>query len=934
MRVWRRIAAIGLAVVAVLALAAYGVRREIVAHVAKDLLARRGQPDAVLEVVEVTPWRTRLVEVAADGLRAEAVTLHYEPLKLLRGEFSKIEIEAPRLALDLTRPGEAGTFAVPELPPIRIAAGEIEVVLASGRIGLEVEAEFQTAPGGRIEGSASFDGRSELGSLSGTLQLESAGGLAFELAAGLDAMSPLWSELGLPSPQAGGLKGELSLATALSALERTHGSPAEWLGRAAAEGLSGDLRLQLEDLRWPKLDRPLSLQVPLAFRSQTEALEIALPGEVDLAGVPALQTLAGDQAIVADLLRFLEGATKLSLNKQDGSAPVVRMSPQADGGVVLSYEGRADVEAEGRRRLVVSGRGDLALDRALRPGYFRVEDLQAELRDLNLRGRAIESASFTGSVEGDAGSLRAKGDLQAALRDLQIDPFGFGTARFEAPIAIDAGPEGSKAELTGEGELSWKDARSTLAFALPDTHRLLLTGLQASQSGAEVSYGAQVDPGEMTLRIDDPDKPLDLRAAFEPLQITGRWSEAQGLNLEARIPVRRLTVPQLELEARKILAIETLRPAEGIARVSVTVAELHQNGAEPALAPLALRGRLNHAGAPLSFTAAGSTVAGIKLFELQGRHDIGDGGGSAEISLAGGLFGAAPWRLRELAPAAPDLTVTGGRVAAKAKVAWRDGELQGSGRLDLSEVGMKGPALTLEGLTGELTFAQLFPLRSEPGQSLTARRLDLGETLNDLSARFAVSAQGPDQTLVIDIERAEARSILGPLSVASGRAEPQSGRYRMRLQLVDLDLSKLSETAAIEGLAGEGHLSGMIPLEVFGSELRIADASLSNRGQGVLRFRSEAASRALAAGGEPVELMLRALEDFRYEELKLSANTSDGEELELFITMLGQNPAVLEGHPFRFNIRLASNLPQLVEVLQQGSGLTQGVLGKLWKFRQ
>ncbi len=126
----------------------------------------------------------------------------------------------------------------------------------------------------------------------------------------------------------------------------------------------------------------------------------------------------------------------------------------------------------------------------------------------------------------------------------------------------------------------------------------------------------------------------------------------------------------------------------------------------------------------------------------------------------------------------------------------------------------------------------------------------------------------------------------------------------------------------------------MIPLEVFGSELRIADASLSNRGQGVLRFRSEAASRALAAGGEPVELMLRALEDFRYEELKLSANTSDGEELELFITMLGQNPAVLEGHPFRFNIRLVSNLPQLVEVLQQGSGLTQGVLGKLWKFRQ
>ena len=933
MRVWRRVAVIGLAALAVLALGAYGARREIVARFAEELLARRGHPDAVLQVVDVTPWRTRLAEVAADGLRAAAVTLHYDPLKVLRGEFTRIEIEAPRLALDLTHPGDAGTFEIPVLPPIRIAAGELEVTLASGRIGLEVEAELQTAPGGRIEGTASFDGRSDLGILSGKLRLGNGDGLALELAAVLGAESPLWSELGLPAPQAGSLLGELSLAAAPSGLDRTPESPAEWLRLAAADRLTGDLRLRLEDLHWPELEQPLSLQVPLAFHSEADGLEIALPAEVDLAGLPALQALAGDQAIAADLLQFLGGATKLSLDKGEGAAPLLRMSPEADGGVLLSFEGRAGIEAEDRRRLGVSGRGHLTLDRALHPGPFRVEALQVALQDLNVSGRAVESAGFSGSVQGDAGSLQAKGDLQAALRDLQIDAFGFGSARFEGPVSIDVGPEGATAELTGDGVLSWSDARSALAFALPEAHRLQLTGLQARQSGAEISYEAEADPGEMSLRIDDPDTPLDLRAAFEPVQIAGRWSEAQGLELEARIPVRRLAVPQLELEAREVLAIETVRPAAGIARVSVTVAELHQTGAEPALSPLALQGRLDHAGAPLTFTAAGSTVTGIELFELQGRHDLGDGRGRAEVSLAEDLFGAAPQRLPELAPAAPDLAVTGGRVAAKAEIAWRDGEFQGTGRLSLSEVGMKGPALTLEGLTGELAFTQLFPPRSKPGQSLTARRLDMGETLNDLSARFAVSTQGPGQTLVIDIERAEARSILGPLSVTGGRAEPQSGRYRLPLHLTDLDLSRLSETAAIDGLAGEGHLSGLIPLEISESQLRIADASLANRGVGVLRFRSEAASRALAAGGEPVELMLKALEDFRYEELKLSANTSDGEELELFITMLGQNPAVLEGHPFRFNIRLASNLPQLVEVLRQGSGLTQGVLGKLWKFQ-
>ncbi len=934
MRVWRRVAVIGLAALAVLALGVYGARRMIVAHFAEELLARRGYPDASLEVVEVTPWRIRLAEVAANGLRAEAVTLHYDPLNALAGEIARIEIEAPRLALDLTGPKDAGASEVPVLPPIRIAAGELEVTLASGRIGLDVEAEFQTVPSGRIEGTASFDGRSDLGSLSGALRLGSDGGLSFELTTGLDAESPLWVELGLPAPQAGRLQSELSVTAASSTLKRRPESPSEWLSLATAHGLSGDLRLRLEDLRWPALERPFSLQLPLAFRSEAGTMEIALPSEVDLAGLPALQGHAADRAIPADLLRFLGGATTLTLGRDEGAAPVLRISPEANGGILLSFEGRAGIDAKERRRLAVSGRGQLMLDPKLRPGPYRVETLQATLQGFNVSGLAVGSGNFSGTVQGDAESLQAQGDLQATLRDLQIDPFGFGRAHIEGPIAIDAGPEGATAGLTGDGVLSWSDARSALAFALPNAHRFQLTRLRARQSGSEISYEAQADPGEMDLRIDDPDSPLDLRAAFQPVQIDGRWSEAQGLELEARIPVGRLAVPQLELEARDVLAIETFRPAAGIARVSVTVAELQRSGAEPALVPLALQGRLDHAGAPLTFTAAGSTATGIKLFELQGRHDLGDGGGRAEISLAEDLFGATPRPLSELSPAAPDITVTEGRVAAKARIAWRDGEFQGSGRLSLSEVGMKSSALSLDGLTGELAFAQLFPPQSEPGQSLTAKRLDLGETLKDLSARLSVSTQGPGRTLVIDIERAEARSILGPLSVTAGQAEPQSGRYRLPLRLADLDLSKLSDTAAIEGLAGEGRLSGLIPLEIFGSQLRITDASLSNRGVGVLRFRSEAASRALAAGGEPVELMLRALEDFRYDELKLSANTSDGEELELFITTLGQNPAVLEGHPFRFNIRLTSNLPQLVDVLRQGSGLTQGVLGKLWKFQQ
>ncbi len=932
MRVWRRVAVFTLTLFAVLALGAYAARHQIVAYVAKDLLSRPGQPDAVLEVIEVSPRRTRLAGVASAGLTAEAVTLHYEPLAILSGEISRIEIEGARFELDLTRPGDDGAFEVPTLPPVQVEAGQLALLLPQGRIQLAVEAALETAPDGQLDGTASFGGRSGLGSLDGKLRLES-GELSLELAMGLGAESPLWPELGLPDPEAGELRAELTLAASPSALDGLPDSPSQWLSLATASDLAGDLRLESDGLQWIHLGRPVSFALPLAFRSETGGLEVTLPSELDLTGLPDLRALAGDQEIAAELLQSLTDTTRLALGGDEGAVPVVRLAPE-ENGAVLSFAGRLAIEAAGREGLALAGRANLKLDPRLRPGAFRVDALQAVLRDLTLGGRRVEALSFDGSLAGDAGTLRAEGDLRAALRDLRIDAFGFGAARFEGPLALGLGPEGATAALTGDGTLSWDAARSSLAFALPEAHRLRLTGLRVRQEDAGLTYEAEADPGEMTFRIDDPDSPLDLRTAFQPLRIAGRWSEAEGLDLEARIPVRRLAVPQLELEAREVLATETLQPAKGIARVSVTVAELRQTGDAPVVAPIKVRGRLDHGDAPLTFTAEGSTLAGARLFALQGRHDIDRGSGSAELSLAEDLFGPAPRALPELLPAAPEITVTGGKVEGEASFGWRDGGLSGSGRLLLSEVALKSPALTLEGLEGELAFAQLFPLRSEPGQVMTARRLDLGETLSDISARFAVSAQGPEQALVIDIEKAEARSILGPLSVTGGRAEPQSGRYRLPLQLADLDLGKLSKTAAIEGLDGEGHLSGLIPLEIAGAQLRIADASLTNRDSGVLRFRSETASKALAAGGEPVELMLQALEDFRYDELKLSANTADGkEELELFVTTLGKNPAVLEGHPFRFNIRLTSNLPQLVEVLRQGDGLTKGVLGKLWKFQ-
>src|SRR3546814_17999072 len=66
--------------------------------------------------------------------------------------------------------------------------------------------------------------------------------------------------------------------------------------------------------------------------------------------------------------------------------------------------------------------------------------------------------------------------------------------------------------------------------------------------------------------------------------------------------------------------------------------------------------------------------------------------------------------------------------------------------------------------------------------------------------------------------------------------------------------------------------------------------------------------RALAGGGETVEAAVKALEDFHYEELTLTLAKTAANDATVKLSTLGQNPDVMDGQPFRFNIDLESNL--------------------------
>ena len=101
-----------------------------------------------------------------------------------------------------------------------------------------------------------------------------------------------------------------------------------------------------------------------------------------------------------------------------------------------------------------------------------------------------------------------------------------------------------------------------------------------------------------------------------------------------------------------------------------------------------------------------------------------------------------------------------------------------------------------------------------------------------------------------------------------------------------------------------------------------------------MRFESARAREVLAAAGESAELMLRALEDFRYDELSLAIDKPATASARLTLVLLGHNPAVLDGYPFRFNINLEGDTDRLVAALNQAYSLSNRLLRQFLRPRQ
>jgi hypothetical protein len=106
----------------------------------------------------------------------------------------------------------------------------------------------------------------------------------------------------------------------------------------------------------------------------------------------------------------------------------------------------------------------------------------------------------------------------------------------------------------------------------------------------------------------------------------------------------------------------------------------------------------------------------------------------------------------------------------------------------------------------------------------------------------------------------------------------------------------------------------------------VRDGVLRSQGNGTLRVNWGDAREALLRQNENVALMVRTLEDFRYSLLEVQLSRPPDGSLSLRVRLEGHNPAVKDGHPFRFIIAFSGDLEEILAAVREGRRLGGALL--------
>jgi len=671
-----------------------------------------------------------------------------------------------------------------------------------------------------------------------------------------------------------------------------------WDGPAAGAPprASGSFSLGAEGLAVAGRWRDGEASASGSFEARPGRVEVTAEEPWTARGTPAPEALP--QAV-----RALAGVP-LSL-RFEPAAPVVAT---LDGAPGLQLAGALGLRSEGGAEASLQVEDAFA---AWRNGAtsVRVGSLRLSARNLPVAGLRLGVDGYRGALHGGEGrgALTGRGDLL-----LSGDAGG---------VAVEGGRLAWSGTLAADGEVleARPDACLALSAAALRRDGLRLEGLsppcvQGPDDAPLARYGlgdgeleldVSAASGPLALRLLRDGSPLEsLRGAWPSLRSRLRWQQGALRSAELSLRGGRATLTRSHVRVADLEASLALEDGR-ISRARAALARVESTG-DPALwVPLELEAAASreHAGAALALRATLSDRLGSFVLEADGAHRAG--GGEVDLTLhpmsflpgATGVADLSPW----LATLAGEAT---GVVSFRGRMGWGAGSADASGTLRVEDLGLALQGASLSGLQMRVHLSSLWPPRTATVQEARVALLDVGVPLTQGRARFEL-VPGPALAVrELAFRAAGGRLLAEPFEV--DLADPSSLRVGLRAEA--LELSQVFAISGIDGLQGEGRLSGRVPLALSADGVRMEGGSLDAGRDGVLRYTPEDPPAFLQGEGIRSRMLREVLRDYRYDELSLSLSGSVGEEQVVGLRARGHNPNFLDGHPVELTVDLEGPL--------------------------
>lgn len=706
---------------------------------------------------------------------------------------------------------------------------------------------------------------------------------------------------------------------------------------AFAVELSGELRTAGALVRLLALPGPAvtagTLVVEAAGEATSDGSRVTLQGDAVLAGVALADGTAGISAHLPLAAEVVGNRLRLTL-REDAALRVEQPSRDSLRGLGVPDD-LLPLLASGLNLTLASG-GELPFSLAATPVWpprqveIAVAAQAASDQGLTLFARSEGAAALSESLAPVA--YDATLEARAEAEHLSLGGREARGLAATLPLALRYGAEGLHLELERPGALNIRQFGAGAPLRLQNPLSLAVEELVVDADPAAAGYRYRLRAAEerAALTITAGDEAVPVTARTLRVALSGSFAPEAGHDADLELRFGGLTLPSYDLAAEAAQVTVALDQALRPSTSRFSLGPLQVGGEEPVIAPLAFAGNLKRVGEGYDIVGVLSLAGSQALADLTGRyHD----NGRAQLEVTSRLLSFTPEGLQPaaLSPLLAGLEDVKGTITASARLAWPRVPASESGRLSLANLSFTSGGTRIDGLDLALELDSLLPLASAAGQRLSIRTLEAGVPVEGIELLFSLDQEPRPQLSVED-----GGFLLGGARwrIEATVLDPAAKRNDVTLTTEALDLATFFELIGVEGLSGSGRLIGSLPIAFAGSDVIIENGQFNALEPGRLSIRFAALRSALAGSGEVVEAAVKALEDFHYEELTLSIAKTAANDATVKLSTLGQNPAVMDGQPFRFNINLESNLTSVLQALSQGYSLSDDALRRAWRLRQ